>query len=49
MAESLPPNWRAAKDSDGKEYYFNEVRHDLPCALSSSASPSPDLHVVLIS
>jgi len=21
----LPPNWRAAKDSDGKEYYFNEL------------------------
>lgn len=22
---ALPPNWRAAKDSDGKEYYFNEL------------------------
>ncbi len=28
MSESdvkLPPNWRAARDSDGKEYYFNEL------------------------
>ena len=25
MAGELPPNWRAAKDSDGKEYYFNEL------------------------
>ena len=23
MSEELPPNWRSAKDSDGKEYYFN--------------------------
>ena len=25
MTDSLPPNWRSAKDSDGKEYYFNEL------------------------
>ena len=25
MAQELPPNWRSAKDSDGKEYYFNEL------------------------
>jgi len=24
----LPPNWRSAKDSDGKEYYFNELTGD---------------------
>ena len=25
MEPSLPPNWRAAKAADGKEYYFHEV------------------------
>jgi uncharacterized membrane protein len=25
MTPELPPNWRSAKDSDGKEYYFNEL------------------------
>ena len=25
MEPVLPPNWRSAKDADGKEYYFNEL------------------------
>ena len=34
---TLPPNWRVAKDSDGKEYYFNE----LTVPLAPIAGPGP--------
>lgn len=50
MEPALPPNWRVARDSDGKEYYFNELTGETswsvpeeggkPAALTSG---SPDM------
>ena len=37
MTQDLPPNWRSAKDSDGKEYYFNELTGE-----TSWTFPQPD-------
>ena len=34
---TLPPNWRAARDSDGKEYYFNELTGETSWAIPEEA------------
>jgi len=42
MAESLPPNWRAAKDSDGKEYYFNELTGETSWVVPAEGDSRPE-------
>lgn len=37
----LPLNWRAAKDSDGKEYYFNELTGETSWSWPESAEKKP--------
>ena len=50
MESELPLNWRVAKDSDGKEYYFNELTGETswsvpqdskPKAAPAAAEPTP--------
>ena len=37
---ALPPNWRAARDSDGKEYYFNELTGETSWIVPEDAGAS---------
>jgi len=37
---TLPPNWRVAKDSDGKEYYFNELTGETSWTYPTAAEPT---------
>ena len=37
---NLPPNWRTARDSDGKEYYFNELTGETSWSLPEAEPPA---------
>ena len=37
---NLPPNWRTARDSDGKEYYFNELTGETSWNLPEAEPPA---------